>query len=472
MNVDLRIAPGSYVGPVSQNKKRAEGEKFPLKDNLTPSLQNAVLPYADLSVKTLKCPAVVVPSTNEFKPLPFLKQQKDLLKLALMKRVASIYHQLILTYGSRHTYAIGSTEDQAQSAVARSVKDKKVTLRIPLHATHNAVIPNLKIVDWDTEEEDFVKGSHIQRGWNSTIELPEGFNLRVDIGIDNKLRPLHLEVINRNAQEEISPEAGFVEVIEGFIKIVEANLAKTTHDEDRFGLGVYLKQLRKVEEKANNFPKFFDTLMGIWIYEEEDEATQTFLYNKRTVQIRENCFRESEIIAKIEAAKETVLSGLEKQNHAEEAFYLVLQESLKEHGLKIHKLLNRVPRLEKPRAKQSRTEKTRETQLDNAISAIKTKKVCKDAIAALARDLTRFFSSTKKQENQAVVLKELRALRGFTQEAFCEAYNEQFSNTPITLKKYQKYEHRHESPTFEIIARIGKVLNIDPTFLHPQFFDD
>ena len=489
--------PGFFYGVPFKTQGRNE---FPLKDNLTASLENPFLPDPERDVgyyeengyeatKKGRVITVYVDSLEDYKPEKFMQRCENELRLAVHKRVASVYQQLYLVYGSKMTFQRGQTQDQGEMGKKGDVQCEEEKLpRIDLNAAHNALIPNLHILV-NKKLHDFLKGSHVQRGWNSTIEFTAKFNQGSEKKVEKALWDSVEDLINQSAERKTTPEKGLEEFVGLFDKAVVAELKSLkkkaqealkeiksakgakhkkaiecieTAKVHRIALKIYQDELKLIAKTIDTVPTFFIKnlflVMDQDALEREDPKVLQFLMESRYSQIRHQASRESELMTTIEGTRKKLGFPCSK-----EVFVFALLNGNEPWRQQLLHLLNRdaVTTTELSDLKEPQQKK---------LEKIKESANFKELIQII-EDKLKTFEGQKRKE-QAQTLKTVRKLRGFTRKSFFEKYESEYPRTKLTLKKYSRIERKFK-PIFEDrLLNISNVLRVPAEFLAPQFSDN
>lgn len=506
-----------FVGPQIQNTVGRSKEKYRLCENETPSLANLTFPdptasptNEDILVRRpRKSGGVKVEVTpNELTrltdPVELIKSFAESVELLAQRRIAAFYQQLILAFCTRLHFEEGKTVDQAESAQQRKLVARGQQLTVKTDASHSNTIPALyayPLDEWEAYKASlatahplpkpagfvYLKGSDGYAFWNSTLEMPKSFNTGVDNSIDlgaNGLRNAGIDLLNRAAKGQITPEDGLKEFHQKFLAIVRRTRAAAQAQGNQAkceGLDLYRKELLEIQEVLDNDPSAFDHYLNL-VVDPADQATdiRRTIYQIRYQAIQTNFSRQAEIAEKINTVKKRVLGQFARRPpYAEEAFReLVVNNATGANRNRFNKFFNRGYELRPNAGRQLAITRAKQAIENLQVTVIGAFPVQRESgqlvIKRLTKEVERMMTTMRANEieKRGPITRTLRKMRGWTQKDLSREIQTYFPRLPSSQSTISRCETGVRMIDSDYASKLGKAFKVDSALFMPQFFNE
>ena len=242
----------------------------------------------------------------------------DLIDDHVDRRIQLFFMQAILCYDTPFHYeAEGAADQIGQGSRERDTQ-----------AAHSSTLPSLyayvKKADGSVDRQKrfiFLKGGHVYKQHNATLELPVAVN-KADTLIDGKkggrgVRDIAIEIINDLAAKKFRPKAATQAFLERSVVHIRAKREALPDGDLRARvLTLYEERMADVLESIDQTDDLFDCLMGVSIAEgEKSDLLRTIVYERRYTLIRDVEHAQVQLSKTILAAQNT-MCGTRKRSLA------------------------------------------------------------------------------------------------------------------------------------------------------------
>lgn len=509
-----------YIGPkVLEETKGRSPVKFLHCQNETPSLKNLVFsdpkdpPTCDDILKRTpqrKGPIKIHCSSADILRLKsdveIIREYKDSIYLMAQRRIAAYYQQLILGYRTKLHFEEGKTVDQAESAATLSLSSVKQNLPLKMDASHSNTIPCLYAYDkeeWDAYQASLKQSKHLQlakpqgfiymkgsdgyRFWNSTLEMPKLFNTSVDNTIDlgqKGLRKVGLNILNRSAKGNISPEDGLKEFVDSFLYILNREYKaalKENKEAKGLGLKLYRKELLRIQETLENDDESFHYYLNIKVNpNDQAEDIKKVIYEIRYQSIQKNFSKQAEIAQKIENIRHRIFSSFKRlPAYAEEAFReLIIENSTTLDAIRVKKYFNSPYELRKNSTRARNIEiakkKLSEARIRTKPGSRKREESGLEAIQRLSNKISRIMHTMRinEQAERGATIRKLRNMRNWTQSKLAAKIKKHYPHISASQPTLSRCETGIRIVDCNYATKLSQVFKVDPALFMPQFFNE
>lgn len=229
------------------------------------------------------------------------------------RRIALFFQLLVLCYRTPFTYKEGVTVDQYGKG-----HSLRPLIPVGTQGAHSATIPNLYAIYTNEAGQKkkfvFLKGSQIYVQNNSTMELPAEVNKLdslLDFQLTPKFRKICIDIINKVARGELTPEQGTRVFLANLKTALERILdVYQNNEKKKLVLDVCQIYLRKTNEVLNFEDALADQLMGVrFDGADDEEKLRKITYESKYRLIQQAHFIESQIVKRIIAAQHEIFGN-------------------------------------------------------------------------------------------------------------------------------------------------------------------
>lgn len=473
----------SLTDRVFQDKSSQQKLQFTYHPGQSPDVRLTDYIYAN------PCPVQAVPD-----PRFAIREYRKMIKEHVERRILFFFQQTIVCYQTKLHFESVGAQDQGKSADAVVVHVNghalKFMVRQAAHSSGNPCLVAYDHYQWQMHQAGmipkpqgfvFLKHTDFYRTVNATMNMPKWIN-DTDREIDEKtsaslLRSKGEAIINRGSQGLLTPDEAMVEYIQEAINEVQSarqRLARAGKDyEVQEVLGYYEKYLVKIQGIITADPTFLERFLNLKMgAATQDETSKRIILQMRYAAIRNCQVNQSALVQKVEKLRQDILITMKaanenrKPDHYDAAFRSLVIEHARtdENRHRLEQLLNFSPfNFE---AQLQGSPRTKYFNTKTALSAYNTH------IDFLVRDILEDMRRLRTLEvyERAQVVKELRAMKQWTQKKLGQEIKQIFPHAAASQSTISRIENRGKLVTEPIAQEFSRIFGVDSGLFMPHFY--
>lgn len=381
-------------------------------------------------------------------------EQSEWIETHVERRVQLFFLQLIACYKTPFVFSATRAEDEIGGGCTVQMHNPELKTRV-IHKTQAAHSSTLPCLYAQSREEAaapkfvYLKHSHLYNQHNATVELPIYVN-QADTYIDETkgLRKEALEIINKAARGEVSPQEGIKKFMLAFTRVLSVSIDSLKEgDLRRTPLEMYLERAVDMELEIREDPGIFDHLLGVKVKGDDASAVlRDVVFAKRFKLIQSTQSIETKIARIILDAQNQMLKKRDKSLRSDcRLRYVLLEKAPVGYRTHLEKLLcTSLDQLQRFYAKPG--ERLRDCEIRAAEKKAHITKFRADheeAVKKLEKDLRPLFREMSREElmYRSEVFRGLRVeVRNWTQQCFSDNYRRAYPSDSMSRSMVSRFE--------------------------------